>query len=233
MRNFISLTFSFFLFIFLFSSCKPDDRILCTDSKCDTYLAIWKDYFLNINDMSEEYFEDHIMPIESNIVANSNGQSFNIRYEVNIEWLTFEVRDRFQVFIDSNVTSFPQLNLNKGEFLFDDDIKKIIDIFAFESQVTRMASVENLNFSSHKKALSALQDVTGENVDFRRFEFKDARLTFDPFTDDKYIDTAAGERGGHPYMYGVKEVGDNDCVCGELDLVSGKGDDYPCECEIE
>jgi len=228
-----TILFTCFALSLILSGCNRDNKTLCTTSECDQYLDTWKDYFLEINEMTEAYFDEHVTPTETFMRSNDNGQSFNIRYEVEIDWLTVEVRDKFQVFINPGVDKFPQLNLPKDEFLFDNSVKAILDVFAFESNVTRVASTEKLGFTSQKKALKALQDLTGENVDFRRYEYKDARLTYDPYIDDDYIDTASGERGAHPYMYGVKEVGDNDCVCGEIDLVSGKGGEYNCECEIQ
>ncbi len=232
-KNFIYLIVAF---VFFTVSCNRQKPQICQGddgNRCENYLETWEDYFLEVNDMTLDYFEEHIEVIEANMKDNTDGKNFNIRYLFKVDWLEIEVRDQFQVYKNVDVDKFPQLQLPDTEYFQPNKVFELLDIFAFESHVTRVASVENLKFTSKSKALGALKDITGEDVGFRRYEFKNARLTYDPFTQDPYIDTASGERGAHPYMYGVKEVGDDECVCGEIDLVSGKGGPYPCECEIQ
>ncbi len=203
-------------------SCKRvnnDGAGLCLSDQCGEYLEVWKDYFLEVNDMDEAYYNDHIFPIETFIESSESGEKFKIRFTVKIDWLEMESRDEFMIRIDENEDKFPQLNLPKATYLNDDQVAVVLDNFAFASNVTRMKPVETLAQSSQKKALSQLRNLAAEkDLEFRRFEFKDARLVFEP--------------NGHPYMYGVAQKGDNDCNCGEIDLVTGEGEAYECECVI-
>lgn len=219
---------SYFLIILLFfiglNSCKKQegayDAGLCATDQCNNYFEVWKDYFLDVNDMEEAYFDAHIFPYASFLESWESGESFKIRYKVKIEWLEVDVRDEFLIRIDPKENKFPQLELPKGQYLFDDQVAVVLNNFAFNSKITRIASVESLNFSSEKNALKALRDVSGEGeIEFRRYEFKDARLVFTP--------------NGHPYMYGLVQKQDDVCACGEIDLVTGDGKPYNCECVFD
>lgn len=205
------------------NSCKKPDGVysagMCVTDQCNNYFEVWKDYFLSVNNMSETYFDAHIFPYASFVESWESGESFKIRYKVKIEWLEVDVRDEFMIRIDPHETKFPQLELPLGQYLFDDQVAKVLNSFAFNSKVTRIASVESLNFSSEKNALRALRDAANDqDLEFRRYEFKDARLNFHP--------------SGNPYMYGLVEKQDDVCACGEIDLVTGQGKPYYCGCVI-
>ncbi len=219
----VSLFALFIMLAFSNAGCKKDKYSsagLCLGKQCESYFKIWKDYFLKVNNMSTSYFDAHITPYESFIESWESGESYKVRYKVKIQWLEVDVRDEFLIRIDVNETKFPQLDLPKGQFLFDDQVAVVLDNFAFDSKVTRIASVEELNFSSYKNALKALRDISGEQkLEFRRYEFKDARLVFTP--------------NGHPYMYGIAEKDQGVCACGELNLVTGEGGPYNCGCVFE
>lgn len=205
-------------------SCKREEGAysagMCVTQQCNNYFEVWKDYFLKVNDMSEAYFDAHIFPYTTFIESWESGESFKIRYKVKIDWLEVDVRDEFLIRIDPNEDKFPQLQLPRGQYLFDDQVAKVLDNFAFNSKVTRVAPVEQLNFSSEKNALIALQDVSGEkDLAFRRYEFKDARLNYKP--------------NGHAFMYGIIEKENDACACGEIDLVTGEGKPYYCACVFD
>ncbi len=218
------ITLLFSAIILFNSGCKKDDASisgagLCLEPQCQDYFDIWKKYFLDVNKMSEDYYNEHITPYETFVESWESGESFKIRYKVKISWLEIDVRDEFLIRIDSKENKFPQLNLPKGKYLDDEQVTTMIDNYAFNSKVTHIASIDKLNFSSEKRALKALRDATGQkNLEFRRYEFKDARLVFTP--------------NGNPFMYGVIETSDDVCACGEIDLVTGEGGPYECACEF-
>ena len=209
-------------FLISFSGCNKVGKTeagLCLSDQCNEYLEIWKAYLLEVNGMDEAYYNAHIFPYETFIQSSESGEHFKVRFTVTIDWLEMDVRDEFIVRIDENEDKFPQLDLPKGTYLNEDQVAVVLNNFAFSSNVSRIASVETLAHSSQRKALTELRNVAAEKkLKFRRFEYKDARLVFDP--------------NGHPYMYGVAQKGDNECVCGEIDLVTGEGAPYECECVI-
>jgi len=196
--------------------CKKEPVVeidLCESPICLEYYEIWENLFKARNDMSDDYFDRHILITETAIDHWNSGESFRIYYNVNIDWATATAGDKFIVNISSEAWLPPTLDVPKEEYLTEEDISSILDASGFFSRISEIASVTQLRFPSKKAAVKALRDIAGSNrIRSDRIYYKKSRHLFNA--------------NGHPYLVGngvISEIS-NRCVYGEIDLVTGEGE---------
>lgn len=164
--------------------------------------------------MTESYFTNHIFPYRTEIQTWNSGESFNISYQVNIDWMLCNLHDQFIVRIDSSETTFPALTVTRGNYLSEEEINQVLFAFAFNSSMNVIAPIEQLKYASKRDALKEMRDRAGNS-----------RLKF---TGYRYLDNGPlFISNGHPYMngYGTLNKNENRCIYGAIDLVTG-------DCEI-
>jgi hypothetical protein len=163
--------------------------------------------------MSEEYFNTHIFPYRSEIWYWNDGESFLIYYQVKIGWMLCNTCDDF--IIKVTTPYYPLLDVPRNVYLEEHTIDSLIQTDYFSINMKLITPVEYLKYDSQKKALNAMRDKAGTNrIEFSDLTYYDYRSDFTPT--------------GHPYMKGFGKIdySENQCISGEIDLVTG-------DCEIE
>jgi hypothetical protein len=175
MRNIYFKTFFFLTTIFL--SCDKEKQVqkvsctqrgeydylnnyvidsLCTEKLCLDYQDIWKQLFLEKNNLTEAYFNKHVELCESNIHDWNEGVSFSICYKIKIDWAIAYHCDQFIIKIKAENNYYPALNLPRNSYLTKESIKVAISGHAFSSDIIKLSNMEALKFNSMEKALKYL-----------------------------------------------------------------------------
>ncbi len=180
---------------------------LCQSDTCQTYYNIWKDLFLDKNQMSQEYFDAHITPCYSRLDYWNDGISYRISYKISIGWAECGSLDKFIIYIESDVN--PGLDYPRNVLLSKSQIGNILDGRFFSSQMLKITPVDELKYFSEKDAMNALirasyvDNFCGGSVSFPQY---------DPYT------------VGHPYFIasGALNWTENKCITGSIDLITGE-----------
>jgi len=182
---------------------------LCQSDSCQTYFGIWKELFLSKNQMSQEYFDNHIILCSSTIQNWNDGASFEIYYKVKIGWVDYRLYDQFIIYIASNI--YPGLNVPRYVLLSKSQIDTVLNGNYFGSQLGKITPVNELKFPSEVDAMNAL--IRASNVD----TFCIGSVSFQQRSFDKYT-------AGHPYFIasGVLNWNENKCIEGSIDLINGE-----------
>ncbi|NTW33500.1 MAG: hypothetical protein HGB12_12910 [Bacteroidetes bacterium] len=211
------------LFALALASCSKDkfEKVnLCDSPLCNQYYEVWKNIFLNRNNMTKEYFDKHIIPFSSEISTWNSGESFRVRYQVNIDWMICKLNDPF--IIKTSEITYPSLTIPRGVYLTEFEINQAISASAFSSSINVIGSIEHLKYSSKRNALRAIRDKAGNNkIDFENYRYYELTSAFTP--------------NGHPYMQGngIIDKKENKCIDGTIDLVTGDCVINECACWIE
>ena len=99
---------------------------ICTTEICSTYTEVWKELFIKRNNMTNEYFSEHITIINSSIFV-FDGEGLEIGYRVQNDWAIAESWDRFVIKIGENNNDYPEIGLPKGTYLTLEQIEVAID----------------------------------------------------------------------------------------------------------
>jgi len=209
------------LCLLILGSCskeKIEEINLCDSPLCTKYYNTWKNIFLSRNNMTEEYFSDHIIPYKTEISSWNKGESFRISYQVSIDWMICKQSDSFIIKINSE-TLYPTLNVTRGEYLTEVEINQVISLYAFSSFINVINSDDQLKYPSKKKALKEIRNEAGMNkIYFAGYKYFIYKPVFTP--------------NGHPYMLanGVIDEDENKCLQTTIDLTTGEIDinEYPC-----
>ena len=180
---------------------------------CIIYQAIWKELFLEKNNLSQKYFDDHIILCSSTWGAWDDGISFNICYKIKIDWAIAYNCDQFIIKIKKGNNLYPALILPRDTLLSIDDIRIALNNAAFSSSMLLLSNDEILKFNSNKSAMDNLIYASNLNT-----------LCFN----DIYIDRFTGHMMIGAYALYVNKS--NSCVQGFLDLINGKStfENIPC-----
>jgi hypothetical protein len=181
----------------------------CQSDSCQTYFNIWKDLFLSKNQMSKEYFDNHITLCSSTIHKWAQGTSFEIFYKVKIGWAEYRLLDKFIFYIASNL--YPGLDVPRNVLLSKSQIATVLNGSYFSSQMSKINPVNELKYTAEKDAMKAL--INASYVD----TFCVGSVSFPQKSFDKY-------NVGHPYFMasGVLNWNDNKCIEGSIDLITGE-----------
>ena len=182
---------------------------LCQSDTCMTYFSIWKELFLSRNQMSQQYFDNHITLCSTTIHKWAEGTSFEIFYKVKIEWAEYRLLDKFIIYIGSSL--YPGLNVPRNVLLSKSQIETVLNGNYFSSQSSIITPVNELKYSSAEDAMKAL--INASEVD----TFCSGSVSFPQRSLNNYT-------VGHPYFNasGVLNWKDNKCIEGSIDLITGE-----------
>ena len=185
---------------------------VCMSDTCSKYQAIWKELFVEKNNLSQNYFDKHITPSYSRIDQWDEGVSFRICYKVTIGWAVVYRCDVFIIKIKKDNHLFPAINLPRDILLSKDDIRLALNTNAFSSLMLHLSGDETLLFNSNLSAMDKLISDSNLNT----LCFKEIRIN-----DSGHMVLEAGAQ------YVNKE---NSCVEGYIDLINGETTfaDVPC-----
>lgn len=220
-----------FLFIAIFSCSKQDDQLsqdcshfsqvsapvvcdgtICQSDTCQTYLGIWKELFLAKNQMTQEYFDNHITICNTGTFKNTQqGISFYLSYKVTIDWFEAKSDGDFLILLSpAYVQQYPELGLPDNILLSGDQINGQINNTFFSSPMPAIVPVNHLIYTTKEAAARALAVASGVN-------------SMCPLTINlKYADWT-NLPAGHPFLEasGVVSWDEDKCVSGKLDLITG------------
>jgi Ataxin-1 and HBP1 module (AXH) len=182
---------------------------LCQSDSCQTFFNIWKDLFLSKNQMSQEYFDDHITLCSTTIHIWAEGTSFEIFYKVKIGWAEYRLLDKFIFYIASSL--YPGLDVPRNVLLSKSQIETVLNGNYFGSKMSKIIPADELKYTSETDAMKAL--IYASHVD----TFCIGSVSYPQKSFDKYT-------VGHPYFIasGVLNWNDNKCIEGSIDLITGE-----------
>jgi hypothetical protein len=186
--------------------------LLCQSDTCSTYFAIWKSQFLTKNQMSNDYFTNHITPCQSKLVNWVDGISYEIYYKVKVDWAEVVLTDRFAIWLSNTTLGlYPTISLTRNSLLTNDQILSLFSIQAFNSYLNTVSSPGKLKYSSLNDAMEAL--IKASKVD--------TLCTGDVFY--QYPNLLAPPIG-NPCIEasGALNWNENKCITSLLDLVTGE-----------
>jgi len=182
---------------------------LCTDTLTVKYLDIWKELFIQRNNLTGAFCRQHIAIEYSErsvpaVYDWNDGTSFEICYSVKIDWATAYVCDQF--IININNTLFPALDVPRNVYLNKAEIEKVLNIKAFSSEIHKLTFDGKLKFKSLEDALN--------------FAIKQANVkTLSLAARGVFIDRETG----HISLEAVESHYEiNKCIFVTLDLINGK-----------
>jgi len=182
---------------------------LCTDSLTVKYLKIWKELFIQRNNLTGAFCDKHVEIEYSERSAPAvgdwnDGTSFGICYSIKIDWATAYVCDNF--IININNTLYPALNVPRNVYLNKAEIEKVLNMQAFSSEITKLTLDEKLKFKSLEDAIN--------------FAIQQAKVsTLNLTTNGVFIDRTTG----HISLQTVESHYEiNKCIFVTLDLINGQ-----------
>jgi hypothetical protein len=113
------------------------------------------------NNLTDEYFNNHIELFGSRVFEWGSGTSFSICYEVKVDWAIAYTCDQFIIKIKEGDNTYPSLNLPRGTFLTKDNIRTATNAHAFSPDIVKLSNSEHLEFSSMEDALNSLSKKAG------------------------------------------------------------------------
>ena len=93
-----------------------DKEIPTTNTDTKEWVAIWKEFVLNSQKISENYFNHHISVESFDTSEWMQGTSFRINYDINVDWATVKSCDHFLI-----------QRKNETEYLTRDEVYSIPD----------------------------------------------------------------------------------------------------------
>lgn len=193
---------------------------LCQSDTCQTYLAIWKQLFLEKNHMSQEYFNDHITPCSSHINKWADGFSYRISYKIKFDWVEVSESDQLIIWLHPSTAGlYPSLSLPRNTLLSKNQISSALTLMAFSSSLNTIDPLSRLKFSSYDEAMADLADAAGvENFCGSEIFYEGPHMVDPP--------------SGHPILRATATISEkeNNCISATVDLVTGENEiqDYPC-----
>jgi len=224
------ITFITLLFLVIFSCSKTDDLLtidcshsfgstppivcsgsICQSDTCSTYLGIWKELFLSKNQMTEEYFDNHITICNTATYKYANqGIQFELAYKLTIDWFETKFEEGFMIWLfPSYLQNNPTVNLPSNILLSKDQISANINNPFFGYAIHKISPINHLNYSSRQEAIKVMAHAAGVN------DMCESTLSIQY----QNIDNPPI---GHPVLtaYGALNWNENRCVSGIMDLTT-------------
>ncbi|MCB9230925.1 MAG: hypothetical protein H6581_04645 [Bacteroidia bacterium] len=211
-----------FLLVWLcVASCQQEKVTLCESPVCDKYITIWENLFKSRNQISDEWFNQHVSLVSTETTSWVENESFLVHYQISIDWAKIDLHDKLAIKIHQDELYFPKGTLPLNLELNEAEINLCLDHLAFGSQMATVNPISELRFSSRKQALAELERLADHvQLKPRELYFKKQKPTFNA--------------NGNPYLpaFGVIDNEANQCISGEIDLVTGIGEINLTTCRI-
>lgn len=235
MKKEISIFLISIVLITIFFSCKKDNQevqertVTCTPQyseyksldtfKIDTistseictgYFNIWKKIFKEQNNISDTFFDEHIIIRSSFLHFWNHGVSYRVSYYFKMDWATVSNSDKFIVKIYSSNNSYQ--SLPREVYLSEEEIRYALNQSSSLSDIIPL-STSNLMFTSMDNALNHLIEAAKVETLCTSYIYLDDK--------DGHIKLEA---------WAEYENEENSCIKGLIDLISGetKVVDFPC-----
>lgn len=135
---------------------------LCgTDSICKKYYPIWAEEQMNRNGYDVGYFNKHIVPESIEIRKWNDGESFDVIYNINIDWASFKTHDSFIVKTKPGDTLYPAVKIARGSYLSKTEVGLAIDAMAYNGEFTLFKPADSLMYKTKNDALAVLYKKSG------------------------------------------------------------------------
>jgi len=178
---------------------------ICTDELCVFYQKIWKELFMEKNNLTENYFDSHIELCSSGIGEWMDGISFGICYKIIVDWAIAYQCDQFIIKIEKNNTLYPSVNLPRDIYLSKEDIFTAVNNKVFASDITKLSNQEHLKFNTLGEALNYLISKAQVNTLCSNW---------------MYIDSSTGNFTLEAWAQFENE--ENSCIQGKINLITGE-----------
>jgi hypothetical protein len=195
---------------------------LCKGDTCQTFLGIWKELFLERNQMSGEFFASHITICSTSLQKWNDGISFEVFYKVKIGWAESRLLDQFPVWLDPSTAGlYPSLNIPRNVLLSKEQVKILVTGNAFSAKMISVSPVNELKYSTQKEAMQVLIDSAGADT-------LCAPSVFYKRSSAYYTSP------GHPFLEARNTLNweENQCIRAVLDLVTGETEVQYGPCRI-
>jgi hypothetical protein len=235
-----NISFISLLFLVIFSCSKTEDLktidcshsfgtppplvcngTLCQSDTCATYFDIWKEMFISENQISEEYFDNHITVCNTATYKYVNqGIQFELVYKFSIDWFEVKFEEGFMIWLfPSYLQNNPNISLPSEVLLLKDQINANINNPFFGYTIHKISPINHLEYSSRQEAVKILAHAAGVN------DLCESTLSIQyQDIDDPPI--------GHPVLTarGALNWDENECVSGIMDLSTDyyKVDTHAC-----
>jgi|NGEPerStandDraft_6_1074524.scaffolds.fasta_scaffold07169_3 hypothetical protein len=216
------------LFLVIFSCSKKNDLLtidcsyyldqpsplicsnsICQSDTCSTYFGIWKELFLTKNQMTEDYFDNHVTICNTAIYKYANqGIQFELAYKFKIDWFETKFEEGFMIWLfPSYLQANPTINLPDSVLLSKDQISANINNAFFADLLHTISPINHLNYSSRQEAVNVIAHAAGVN------NMCSSAL----YIQYENVDSPAI---GHPVLTtsGAMNWNENSCVSGIMDL---------------
>jgi hypothetical protein len=180
--------------------------VICNNPLCVKYYNIWKTIFLKRNSMSGEYFSKHVYVTGDWIESYKYRASFNINYNITIDWETSKTSDLFV--IKTTNPPNPKLSINNDNYLGLEEVEKALDNKSYGSHISKRTPDEHLKCTSKESAIQAAKD----NVAGRKMAYGGCDVHY-----NYYDDTL-----GHPVLYCRFNLAGGNTFGENVDLVTGR-----------
>jgi hypothetical protein len=128
----------------------------CVSDTCQKYETIWKELFMGKINLSESYFNAHIILCNTGIMQWEENITFSVCYNVKIDWISVRKCDQFIVKIAKGNNLYPSVDLPRDELLSKDYVRTAVNYRAFNSEMDALSNEDVLKFSSIEAALDQL-----------------------------------------------------------------------------
>ena len=204
-----------------FESHSSTGETILTDEQEQVYLDIWKTLLFERTGMTEAYFDAHFSNIHTYAHDWNSGKTFNVTYDFEVDWLKITHRDDFLIYMNSSLSSYPQHNIPRDQFLDKSWIEFFLDNRVASSDMVNVKPIETLAFSDCREAVNHIRAETG----------------LERLTPNKYSFFVAGkqpQRDGYPYLIvsGIENPNANECSLGYINLFDKSLDGHMSVCCI-
>jgi hypothetical protein len=195
---------------------------LCQSDTCQTYLGIWKELFLSKNQMTQDYFNNHITLCYSHVDKWNDGFSFSITYKIKIDWAEVLIGDQFIIWLSQSTAGlYPSITLPRNTLLTKDQINSALNLMAFSSSLNTVSPINQLKYYSFDDAMSDLIKASGVDNLCTSEIFYERPNMVEP-------------QSGHPFLRSTGTISEqeNKCITSEIDLVTGQSNTIFNQCVI-
>jgi hypothetical protein len=235
-----TISFIGLLFLVIFSCSKTEDFLtidcsnyfgtpppvvcngtLCQSDTCATYTDIWKKMFISKNQISEDYFNNHIKICNTATYKYAKqGIQFEIAYKYSLDWFEVKFEEGFMIWLfPSYLQNNPNISLPGEVLLSKDQINANINNPFFGYAIHKISPINHLKYSSRQEAVEVLAHAAGVN------DLCESTLSIQ-------YQNIANPPIGHPVLTGSGALNGNEnkCVSGIMDLSTDyyKVDTHEC-----